>query len=506
MTDTPVAHPRTPARPPAGPRPRPAATATPTTGGPIAPPGSDLHLELPATGGRRAALMAALREAIRSGRLAPGTRLPPYRSLAADLGIARNTAADAYAELAAEGWLTARQGSGTTVADRAEPVAPTWARRSSPEGRPTHDLRQGQPDAAVFPRTAWLAAGRRALTAAPNEAFGPGDPQGRRELRVALADYLARARGVRADPERIVVCSGFAHALRLLFDGAGAVLGGPAAGSLAVEAYGLGFHRALLARAGVAAVPLPLDEDGARVDALAGHPEVRTALLTPAHQFPTGGPLHAARRTAVVDWARRCGGLVLEDDYDGEFRYDRRPVGALQGLDPERVVYLGSVSKSLSPALRLGWMVLPEQLVDRVLTAKGEREAWASALDQLTLAEFIDSGGYDRHVRRMRRRYRDRRDHLVDALAERAPHIEVSGIAAGLHAVLRLAPGTERSVVKAAAYRGLALDGLADYRHPLIGQEAMPTTDGLVVGYATPPDHAYEAAVAALCDILPTPL
>ncbi|WP_406194286.1 PLP-dependent aminotransferase family protein [Kitasatospora sp. NBC_01560] len=480
-------------------------TETPA-GGALTASGSDLHLELPATGGRRAALMAALREAVRSGRLTPGTRLPPYRVLAADLGIARNTAADAYAELVAEGWLTARQGSGTTVAERAEPVAPARSRRAVPRPRAAHDLRQGQPDASSFPRAAWLAAGRRALTAAPNEAFGPGDPQGRRELRNALADYLARARGVRADPERIVVCSGFAHALRLLFEGPGAVLPAPSAGSLAVEAYGLAFHRGLLARAGVTTVPLPLDADGAQVDGLAGRPDVRSVLLTPAHQFPTGGPLHAARRAAVVDWARGRGGLVLEDDYDGEFRYDRQPVGALQGLDPERVIYLGTASKSLTPALRLGWMVLPEHLVDRVLAAKGEREAWASALDQLTLAEFIESGGYDKHVRRMRRRYRDRRDHLVAALAERAPYVEVSGIAAGLHAVLRLEPGTERSVLKAAAYRGLAVEGLADYRHPGVGPAAMPVAGGLVVGYATPPDHAYQAAVAALCDILPPPV
>ncbi|MQS17723.1 PLP-dependent aminotransferase family protein [Streptomyces kaniharaensis] len=486
MTDTPVTHPRQPAEP-------------------AHPSGNDLHLDLPATGGRRAALMAALREAIRSGRLAPGTRLPPYRSLAADLGLARNTAAEAYAELVAEGWLTARQGSGTTVAERAEPAPTARARRPSARPGPVHDLRQGQPDAASFPRSAWLAAGRRALTAAPNEAFGPGDPQGRRELRTVLADYLARARGVRTDPDRIVVCSGFAHALRLLFDGAGAVLPAEANGPLAVEGYGLAFHRSLLAAAGVTTVPLPLDENGARIGELTDRPDVRTVLLTPAHQFPTGGPLHAARRAAVVDWARGRGGLVLEDDYDGEFRYDRQPVGAVQGLDPERVVYLGTASKSLSPALRLGWMVLPDHLVDRVLAAKGEREAWASALDQLTLAEFIDSGGYDRHVRRMRRRYRDRRDRLVAALAASAPHVAVSGIAAGLHAVLRLAPGTERSVLKAAAYRGLAVDGLADYRHPALAAGAVPAPDGLVVGYATPPDHAYPAALAALCDILPPP-
>jgi GntR family transcriptional regulator/MocR family aminotransferase len=264
-----------------------------------------------------------------------------------------------------------------------------------------------------------------------------------------------------------------------------------------VEAYGLPFHRELLAAEGVRTVPLPLDEHGALVDRLARE---RAVLLTPAHQFPTGGPLHAERRVAVVDWARARGTVVLEDDYDGEFRYDRKPVGALQSLDPERVILIGSVSKSLSPAVRLGWMVLPERYVGDVLAAKGEREAWASVLDQLALADLIVSGSYDRHVRRMRQRYRGRRDRLVAALAERAPHIEVSGVAAGLHAVLRLPPGTERSAVEAAVRQGLALDGLADFRHP---DTDMPAHDGLVVGYATPPEHAYAAALEALCGSLP---
>jgi GntR family transcriptional regulator/MocR family aminotransferase len=302
--------------------------------------------------------------------------------------------------------------------------------------------------------------------------------------------YLARARGVRTEPGRIVICSGFAHALRLLFP---QVLRGP----LAVESYGLGFHRRLLADASVPTVPLPLDEGGALVGGLGRE---RAVLLTPAHQFPTGGPLHAERRAAVIGWARARGGVILEDDYDGEFRYDRRPVGALQGLDPERVVHIGSVSKSLSPALRLGWMVLPERYVAPVLEAKGEREAWVSALDQLSLADFIDSGSYDRHVRRMRQRYRGRRDRLVATLAARAPHVEVTGIAAGLHAVLRLPPGTERSAVKAAAWRGVALEGLDEFRHP---EAAMSAPDGLVVGYATPAEHAYGAALDALCDVLP---
>jgi len=463
--------------------------------------GADLHLELSGPGSRRAALIRALREAVRGGRLAPGTRLPPYRSLAADLGVARNTVADAYAELVAEGWLTARQGSGTRVAERAEPVrtgpprnavhmARTTAKASRARG-PRHDLRQGTPDASTFPRAAWLTSYRRALHQAPNEAFGPGDPAGRPELRAALAEYLARARGVRTEPDRIVVCSGVAHALRLLFGGG--VLRGP----LAVEAYGLPFHRELLTAAGVRTVPLPLDEHGARVDGLGTE---RAVLLTPAHQFPTGGPLHAERRAAVIDRARARGGVVLEDDYDGEFRYDRKPVGALQSLDPERVILLGSVSKSLSPAVRLGWMVLPERYVGDVLATKGEREAWVSVLDQLALADLIVSGSYDRHVRRMRQRYRSRRDRLVAALAEHAPHIEVSGVAAGLHAVLRLPPGTERSAVKAAVWQGVALDGLAEFRHP---DTDMPARDGLVVGYATPSEHAYGAALEALCGALP---
>jgi GntR family transcriptional regulator/MocR family aminotransferase len=458
--------------------------------------GSDLHLELSGRGSKRAALIGALREAVRSGRLAPGTRLPPYRSLAADLGLARNTVADAYAELVAEGWLTARQGSGTHVAERARPLRPAVRARKPAQHPRTHslrhDLRQGTPDVSAFPRSAWLASYRRALQQSANEVFGPGDPAGRPELRAALADYLARARGVRTEPGRIVVCSGFAHALRLLFGGGGRVLRGP----LAVEAYGLPFHRQLLAAEGVRTAPLPLDEHGARVDRLERE---RTVLLTPAHQFPTGGPLHAERRATVVDWARARGAVLLEDDYDGEFRYDRKPVGALQSLDPERVILIGSVSKSLSPAVRLGWMVLPERYVGDVLAAKGEREAWASVLDQLALADLIVSGAYDRHVRRMRQRYRGRRDQLVAALAERAPHIEVGGVAAGLHAVLRLPSGTEGSAVEAAARHGVALDGLAEFRHP---DTDMPTQDGLVVGYATPSEHAYEAALEALCGAL----
>ncbi|MFB4319614.1 PLP-dependent aminotransferase family protein [Actinomadura sp. 21ATH] len=446
--------------------------------------GADLHLDLAGPGGRRAVLTRTLREAVRSGRLAPGTRLPPYRSLAADLGLARNTVADAYAELVAEGWLVARQGSGTLVAHRAAPPrspSPPPAAPAAP-GRPArYDMRQGVPDPGSFPRTAWLASARRALNAAPNDAFGPGDPRGRPELRHALAAYLSRARGVQADPGRIVVCSGVAHALRLL-------CGGIVRGPLAVESYGLPFHRSILEAASVRTRPLAIDEHGARTDELSRE---RAVLLTPAHQFPTGGPLHPERRASVVDWARRRNALILEDDYDGDFRYDRQPVGALQDLDPERVVYLGSVSKSLSPAVRLGWMVLPERLVGPVLAAKGEREAWAGVADQLTLADFIEHGSYDRHVRRMRQRYRRRRDRLVRALA---PHT-TTGIAAGLHVVLNLPPEGEKRALEAAREEGVALDGLSPFRHP---GAAMPALTGLVIGYAAAPDHAFGAALAAL--------
>ncbi|MEV7564084.1 PLP-dependent aminotransferase family protein [Streptomyces tanashiensis] len=453
--------------------------------------GNDLHLDLGTGGSRRAALITALREAVREGRLAPGTLLPPYRSLAADLGIARNTVADAYTELVAEGWLTSRQGSGTRVAERVASPAPGPVRPAAPPPLP-YDLVQGRPDPGAFPRGPWLAAARRALTDAPHEAFGTRDPHGRIELRRALVEYLARVRGVRTTPERIVVCSGAAHALRLL----AGVLGTER--PWAVEAYGLPFHRGLLAGAGVGTVPVAVDEDGARTGEIPSG--AGAVLLTPAHQFPTGGPLHPERRAGALDWARRSGGLVVEDDYDGELRYDRRPVGALQGLDPERAVLLGSVSKSLSPALRLGWMCLPAALVDAVVAAKGEREPYASATDQLTLAAFLGSGAYDRHVRSMRRRHRERRDRLAAVLAARVPEVRVTGIAAGLHAVLELPSGTERAALAAAARHGVATEGLASYRHPDARGPARP--DGLVVGYATPPERLYGAALDALCEAL----
>ncbi|KUF17771.1 PLP-dependent aminotransferase family protein [Streptomyces silvensis] len=467
--------------------------------------GVDLHLETPAAAasggprsggprsGVRKGLTDALREAVRGGRLAPGIRLPSSRILAKDLGVARNTVADAYADLVAEGWLTARQGSGTRVAERAVPgpVAPARPRRTG--GAPAYDLMAGTPDVASFPRAEWLRSARRALTAAPADALGYGDPRGRVELRTALAAYLARARGVHADPDRIVVVPGIAHGLSLL----GTLLHEQGLGRIAVESYGLDLHWERLARAGLRTVPLAVDDRGARTDGLTGH---GVALLTPAHQFPLGVPLHPDRRAAAVDWARRAGGLILEDDYDGEFRYDRQPVGALQGLDPDRVIYLGTASKSLAPGLRLAWMVLPAALALEAAELKDALGASSSALDQVTLAEFMTSGAYDRHVRAARLRYRRRRDQLVAALAERAPEVRVTGIAAGLHAVLGLPPGSEQTVVQAAHWQRLALQGVSRFRHP---GATDPLLDALVVGYGTPSDHMWGAALEALCRALP---
>ncbi|GAB2598621.1 PLP-dependent aminotransferase family protein [Streptomyces capparidis] len=453
--------------------------------------GVDLHLDL--TGPRvREGLTRALREAVSGGRLAPGTRLPSSRALAHDLGVARNTVAEAYAQLVAEGWLTARQGSGTSVAARPLPApsaAPPVTRPA--EEAPPYDLRPGAPDLSDFPRTAWLAAARRALGAAPSDAFGYGDPRGRPELREALAGYLARARGVRADPEHLVVCSGFLHGLSLLC----AALHAAGAATLAVEEYGVGYHRNAAAASGTRPVPVPVDGEGARTDLLTGD----AALLTPAHQMPLGACLTPRRRAAAVAWARAAGAVVIEDDYDGEFRYDRQGPGALQGLDPGRVAYLGTASKSLAPGLRLAWMALPEHLVEPVVETRKLRDAHSSVTDQLTLAEFLRHGGYDRHLRRARLRYRRRRDRLVAELARRAPRARVTGVAAGLHVLVRLPDGAdEAEVVRRAAARGLALYGLADFGF----RPAPGAPPALVVGYGTPPEHAFAGALERLCEVL----
>jgi GntR family transcriptional regulator / MocR family aminotransferase len=453
--------------------------------------GLDLHVEL--TGPRvRAGLETALREAVQSGRLAAGTRLPASRTLAADLGVARNTVADAYGQLVAEGWLTARQGSGTRVAEQAaagsaRPAAAT----PGPPPASRYSLQPGLPDLSDFPRVAWLAAARRAVTAAPSEAFGYGDPRGRPELRAALASYLARARGVRANPDQIVICSGFTQGLSLLAQ----VLAAAGAAAMAMEAYGHQHHRDVVEAHGLRARPVPVDARGAVVGEVSGDAAL---LLTPAHQFPLGVALAAPRRQQAVQWAADHGSVVIEDDYDGEFRYDRRAVGAMQALAPDHVVYAGTASKTLAPGVRVAWLVVPQRMLADVVSAKQLADRSGSSLDELTLAELIRSGGYDRHVRRSRLRYRHRRDRLIAALARAVPDLSVTGLAAGLHAVLRLPAGrSEAEVVTAAAGRGLAVDGMRRFCLAEIGHP-----EALVLGYGTPPAHAFTTAVTRLCAVL----
>ena len=450
--------------------------------------GVDLHLEL--AGHRvRAGLEAALREAVQTGRLAPGTRLPSSRTLAADFGIARNTVAEAYAQLVAEGWLTAVQGSGTRVASAAAvSPAPAAGSQSPPGSQATrHDLRSGAPDLSAFPRSGWLSAARKALSGAPSRALGYSDPRGLPELRSVLAAYLGRTRGARVAPDRIVVCAGFTQGLALLCQ----VLPDLGVTTIAVEDYGQPHTAQALAAAGLGPVMLGVDGGGAVLDTAHG---AQAMLLTPAHQFPLGSVLSPRRRADAARWAAASGGLIIEDDYDGEFRYDRQPVGALQALAPEHVVYAGTVSKTLAPGLRLGWLVLPARLTGAVASAKARSDAHTSSFEQLTLAEFITSGAYDRHVRRVRLAYRRRRDRLITALARNAPAVRVTGIAAGLHAVAVLDPGhREEQVVARAAARGVAIEGLGAYA--LRDHTRGPA---LVIGYATPPEHGYTTALARL--------
>jgi GntR family transcriptional regulator/MocR family aminotransferase len=440
--------------------------------------GRDLLVAVDEASGRGVGLERALRDAIRAGRLAAGTRLPSTRALAADLGWARGTVAGAYSQLVAEGWLTARAGAGTLVAAGrekvAEAAAPVTAGRA-----PRFDLRTGSPDVAAFPRRAWAAALRRVLREAPDEALRLGDPRGRLELRRELAAYVGRARGVVATPERIVICTGYVQALALLASVTGR--------RVAMEDPCLVLHRRVVAAAGRRVVPVAVDERGARVEDL----DADAVIVTPAHQIGLGSTLAPERRAALAEWARD--GLVVEDDYDGEFRYDGRPVGALQALAPDHIVYAGTASKALSPALRIAWLVLPEALVEPIVEAKRLADSASPALDQLALARLIATGELDRHLRRMRAHYRRRRDALLAALP---PAVAVLGIAAGLHVTLTV-PAPEADVLAAARERSLALTGLSAFWHD---PAERPTH--VQAGYATPPSHAFAGAVAALAGVM----
>ena len=468
--------------------------------------GLDLYLELAGTRPARA-LETALRDAITAGRLTAGHRLPPTRALAADLGIARATVSDVYAQLAAEGWLEARVGAGTWVAGgapggraaagpaRGQVPAVPGPDQGPAAGRRLVKMHGALPDPSRFPRREWLAAARRALEVAGADDLGYPDPRGTARLRRELAAYLTRTRGVQADPGRVLVGHGFGSLLSL----ACRTLAASGARRIAVEAYGLPEHREIARAAGLQLVPLAVDGNGADVEDGLAAAGVHAVLLTASHQFPLGVPLSPRRRRAVANWARAAGGIVIEDDYDGEFRFDRRSVGALQGICPGQVLYLGTASKALAPAVGLAWAVAPEQLIAPLLRVRAVLDPPSDALNQLTLAEFFASHSYDRYVRRMRAEYRCRRELLVERLAARVPRARVAGVAAGLQSVIMLPPGTDpERVVAQGLRRGLSFRSLADYAADPGG----PHPPAIVLGYGASPAASaradIEQAVAAV--------
>lgn len=459
---------------------------------------AELLLTLDRTGGRslRAQLEAGLREAIRSGRLAPGDRLPSSRTMGADLGLSRGVVQECYEQLTAEGYLVARTGSGTTVSEAAwGSGTPTTVATSAggTNGPPTMiaDFPAGVPDLASAPRRDWAWAVQDVCRTAPNAAFDYGDPLGVPELRETLAAYLRRVRAVDATADQVLVCNGMAQGLSL-------VLQAVRPGVVACEDPGaIATARAASASSGSAVVAVPVDDLGLDVAALARTP-ARAVVVTPAHQWPTGVVMAPERRHALLTWAHDRDAVVLEDDYDAEFRYDREPIGTLQGLAPDRVVALGTVSKSLAPALRLGWAVLPRRLVDAVAAAKDTADRGTAAVDQLALARLIGSGRYDRHLRRVRAEYARRRTALVEALATHAPEVDVSGLAAGFHAVARLPEGTDVDVVVARARdRGVGL-----YSIGLNRSDRSPDPPMLVFGYGNTTVREIQVGIAAVADLL----
>jgi len=430
----------------------------------------------------------ALRDAIRSGRLAADMPLPSTRALAQSLEVSRGVVFEAYSQLTAEGYLVARQGAATRVTSRAAPTGPrARADRTLQNLTGTHDLMPGRPDLSAFPRDLWLAAMRRALRRVPDAALGYPDPRGAAELRDALGAYLARARAVMPDPQRTVVTAGVTQGVVLL----SRVLREEGHSVLAVEDPGFHLHRWSVARAGLEPLAVRVDEQGLDVAALAAT-GARAVLVTPAHQMPTGVVLSASRRADLLAWADETDGLVIEDDYDAEYRFDREPIGALQGVDPHRVAYAGSASKSLANALRLGWLVLPERLARPVAWDRLTVDGGGPVLDQLAFADLLARGDIDRHLRRTRRLYRRRREALVGALAEHLPEGRVLGAAAGLHATVCL-PGSLDEDRLSAEMRvaGVTCHSLREMR-------MAPGPPGLVMGYAHLSEPAIERAVAAL--------
>lgn len=453
----------------------------------------------------RTQLLRELRSALQSGRLRAGSALPSSRVLAADLGVSRGLVVAAYEQLAAEGYLVARRGSATRVASRAgvtrrgSASRNAAASRSGPDGasaaawRPRFDFRPGIPDVSLFPARAWMRALRRAWANGAAAVLDYPDPRGVEPARIALAAYLNRSRATVADAERVVLCTGFAQAARLVAE----VLRARGVRRIAVEDPGHAEQCADLRAAGLELVPVPVDEGGLCVEALAGL-NVGAVLVTPAHQYPTGAVLDPQRRSALLRWADARHAFVLEDDYDAEYRYDRAPVGALQGLAPERVIYIGTASKMLAPSLRQGWLVLPHALVADTCRAKLSADRGSPALEQLALAHFLDAGELDRHLRRTRAIYARRRDALVAAFRRHLPAVRLSGAAAGLHLLITLPLGSDEArVVAVAAQADIRIYGARDYH---ASPAAAPPA--LLLGYGGIPEEEIDAGVSALVRVI----
>ncbi len=464
-------------------------------GEPWAIRGLDLHLELDRRR-KAASLEESLRGAVRDRRIDAGTRLPASRTLAADLGIARNVVAEVYGRLAAEGWLETRVGAGTWVAGRpGRHATGTTADPASPTRRLDLDLRGGIPDASSFPRREWATAARRATLELPSSAFGYGPRLGSPALRSTLAEYLGRTRGVWTENGRVAITRGFGAALATV----GRTLVAEGVRRIAVEEYGHEAHRGILRAAGLDVVALPVDADGAVVDRL-GDLAVDAVLLTPAHQFPTGVALSPGRRIEVIEWAERSGALIIEDDYDGEFRYDRRAIGALQSLAPGLVAYLGTASKSLAPAVGIGWAVVPERLATGFDAQTVAVNGIADALNQAALDAFMQAHEYDRTVRRRRAEYRARRERVESRVVAELDGCRVSGMRAGLHCLVELPPGLDELAVTAAARRlGVRFDGLGSFR---LGPSSAMRTPAMVVGYGAPAPHRFETALDRAIDAI----
>jgi GntR family transcriptional regulator/MocR family aminotransferase len=448
----------------------------------------DVLLDLSGTGSLHRRLTRSLRSAITSGRLAEGMALPPSRTLATMLGCSRWSVTEAYSQLVAEGYLEARAGSATRVRWTPDRSAPTRSTRIAAEPTARWDLAPGLPDLRAFPRRRWADAVRRATSAAADADLGFPDVRGNATLRAILAGYLGRVRGVDLTGADVIVTTSATAGVGLV----SRVLVADGMTTIGVEDPGWTRLHAPMRAAGLDIVPIGVDDDGLRVDELDRHPDVRAVVVTPAHQFPRGVALAPHRRAALLDWARRVCGVVVEDDYDAEFRYDGRAVGALQGMDPGRVFLAGSVSKTLSPAVGIGWLVVPGPW----LSPAAERLARPTppTLDQLAFADLVTTGGYDRHLRGRRQAFRRRRTALVDALAERLPDCPISGLPAGLHLSLTLPDGVDAApVVARARRRGLHVVDAASYR---TGSHRQPPR--LVIGYGNLADSAVDDAVAVL--------